>query len=149
MAFTVDKTSGDGYALPRDGQGKTFVLEKEVDFSLAANQLAQTEIMALFKIPADVLVQEVLMEVLTADTDVTDVDIGSFTTAEVAVAADGFVDGGTLASLGYVRDVSGETYSPPTGYISTGDWIVGLTNNDANAINEAKVRFLAVCLDLR
>jgi hypothetical protein len=152
MDFKVDLTTKEGYSLPVDGLTKDVVLRKRVDFTVAANQLAQNEVMALFKIPAFVLVEEVFMVVRTADADVTDVDIGSFTEAGVGVAADGFMDGLSLAALGLIRDLAGETYSPQdqtAGYMGTSDWVVGFTNKDAQALDGAVVDFFAVCKDLR
>ena len=153
MAFTKDLTTTDGYAVPVDGVvGKEFQMNRRVDFSVAANQLAQNEIVALFKVPAGVLVEEVIPYVETPDTDVTDVDIGGFTTAGVAIVADGFIDGGTLAAAGAVRDFAGETYSRQdgtAGFCSTSNWIIGLTNKDADTLNGAVVNFVAICKDLR
>ncbi len=152
MAFAKNLTTSEGFSLPVDGLTKDVVLRKRVDFTAAANQLAQNEIMALFKIPAFVLVEEVFMVVRTADTDITDVDIGSFTTAGVAVSADGFMDGLSLAAEGLIRDLAGETYSPQdqtAGYMGTSDWVVGFTNKDAQTIDGAIVDFFAVCKDLR
>jgi len=152
MAFAKNLTTSEGFSLPVDGLTKDVILRKRVDFTVAANQLAQNEIMALFKIPAFVLVEEVFMVVRTADTDITDVDIGSFTTAGVAVAADGFMDGLSLAAEGLIRDLAGETYSPQdqtAGYMATSDWVVGFTNKDAQTIDGAVVDFFAVCKDLR
>ncbi len=152
MAFDVDNTSRQGYEVQVDGVGKVTAMRCEIDFTVAANQLAQNKTMGLMKVPAGVLVTEVLMRVKTTDTDVTDVDIGSFTTAGVAVDADGFVDGATLAATGIVRDLAGEAYSPQdgtAGYSSTSNWIIGLTNNDADTINEAVVVFIANCIDCR
>jgi hypothetical protein len=108
--------------------------------------------MGLFKVPAGVLVEEVLMRVKTPDADVTDVDIGAYSTAGVAVSADGFMDGATLANAGIVRDLAGETYSRQdgtAGYSSTSEWMIGLLNNDADTINEAVVEFIAICVDCR
>jgi hypothetical protein len=152
MAFTKDLTENDGYAPPVDGLNKKFVMKRRVDFTVAANQLANAQTMGLFNVPAGVLVEETLMNVVTPDADITDVDIGSFTTAGVAVVADGFVDGATLAAAGVVRDLAGETYSRQdgtAGYSSTSNWKIGFTNNDAQTINEAVVDFFALCVDLR
>jgi hypothetical protein len=127
-------------------------MKKRVDFTQAANQLAQNEIMALFDVPAGVLVEEVLMNVVTADADITDVDVGSFDTAEAAIAADGFMDGADISSTGLKRDLAGETYSKQdqsAGYMGTADWIIGFTNKDAQALNGAVIDFYAVCVDRR
>ena len=153
MAFEINLASSENAAVPVDGSiGKNFIMRREVDFTVAANQLAQTKAMGLFKVPAGVLVEEVLMRVKTPDADVTDVDIGSYSTAGVAVVADGFMDGATLANAGIVRDLAGETYSRQdgtAGYSSTSEWMIGLLNNDADTINEAVVEFIAICVDCR
>ena len=152
MAFKVNLCTNESPALPWDGRNKHFVMKKRVDFTQAANQLAQNEIMALFDVPAGVLVEEVLMNVVTADADVSDVDIGSFTTAEAAISADGFMDGADISSTGLKRDLAGETYSrqdQAAGYMGTSDWIVGFTNKDADTLNGAVIDFYAVCVDLR
>jgi hypothetical protein len=153
MAIHIDLTSAEGYAVPVDGAvGRTFQMVRHVDFTETANQLAQTEIMALFKVPAGVLVKEVMIYVETADADVSDVDIGNASSAGVTISADGFVDGATLASTGLKRDLAGETYSlqdGTAGYCSTSDTIIILTNNDADTINGAIVNFIARCEDCR
>ncbi len=152
MAFDMDLTSRDGYAEPVDGIVKKFLMKKRVDFTVAANQLANAKKMGLFKVPAYVLVEEVAMVVRTADADITDVDIGRFSTAGVAAAVDAFVDGASLAVTGLIRDLAGETYSRQdgtAGYMGETDWIIGLTNNDADTINGAVIDFVAFCVDLR
>ncbi len=152
MAFDIDLTSRDGYAEPVDGIVKKFLMKKRVDFTVGANQLANAKKMGLFKVPAYALVVEVAMVVRTADADVTDVDIGRFSTDGVAAAVDAFVDGASLAVTGLIRDLAGETYSRQdgtAGYMAETDWCVGLTNNDADPINGAIVDFYAACVDLR
>ncbi len=152
MAFDIDLTSRESASEPVDGILKKFVMKRRVDFTQTANQLAQTKTVGLFKVPAYVLVEEVFAVVRTADADVTDVDLGSFSSAGVAVAADGFIDGGTLATTGLKRDLAGETYSRQdgtAGYMAETDWCIGLTNNDADPINGAIVDFYAACVDLR
>lgn len=152
MAFTVDLTEGEGTVMPVDGVVKHFVLKREVDFTVTANQLVNTGTMALFDIPAYVLVREVFIVVKTADADVTTVDVGSYSTAGVAVAATGFMDDATLATTGIKRDVAGGTYAitdGTAGYVAAADWAIGLYNADADTINEAVVEFYAECVDLR
>ncbi len=152
MAFDIDLTSRDGYAEPVDGIVKKFLMRRRVDFTAAANQLANAKTMGLFKVPAYVLVEEVAMVVRTADAQVTDVDIGRFSTAGVVAAVDAFADGASLAATGLIRDLAGDTYSRQdgtAGYMGEADWIIGLTNNDADMINDAIVDFVAFCVDLR
>jgi len=157
MAFTVDLTENDGVALPWDGLNKHFVMQKTVDFSVAANHLASAATMGLFDIPGGVLVEEVIVEVeVCPDADSDDINIGSFTTAGVAVAAEGFGDhftilGGSVAGT-YVRDVAGQTYSitdGTVGFVRATDWALGITNDDAHELDAGTLRFIAICKDLR
>ena len=157
MAFTVDLTEDVGVAMPFDGAGKHFVVQKTVDFSVAANHLANDETMGLFPIPAGVLVEEVIVEVVTCpDADSNDIDIGSYTTAGVAIAATGFGDhfailGGSVAGT-YVRDVAGQTYSltdGTAGFVRATDWALGFNNDDADELDAGVLRFIAICKDLR
>ncbi len=150
MAFKVDKC--DSPAMPWDGREKEFLLKKRIDFRLSANQLAQNEIMGIFEIPGNVLVEEVLLNVITADADVSDVDVGSFSTAGVAVAADGFIDGADVSTGGVKRDIADETYSLTNGtggYVASANWKIGLTNKDAQALDAAVIDVIARCIDLR
>jgi hypothetical protein len=118
MAFTKDTTTNDGYSLPVDGIVKHFVLKKRVSF--ASYPLAQNETVGLFKIPAGVLVLEVAMNVVTAQADISDLDVGDFTTAGVVGTLDGFLDGADPSSIGYKRDMD-EAFLRPTGKIASTD----------------------------
>ncbi len=152
MAFTVDLTENEGAEISVDSINRHFSMTRDVDFTEAANQLIQTATMGLFLVPAYVLIEEVMLLILTADTDITDVDIGRYSTLGVVAAVDAFVDGATLAATGLVRDLAGETYSRTdgtAGYMGEADWAIGLINNDADAINGAVVRFIALGVDLR
>jgi len=152
MAFTIDLTENESYAKPVDAVDRHFVMHRRVDFTETDNQLANAQTMGLFQVPPYVLVEEVIMVVRTADADVTDVDIGRYSTAGVVAAVDAFIDGGTLATTGEKRDLAGETYSKQdgtAGYMGAAAWTIGLINNDADTINEAIVDFFAICVDLR
>jgi hypothetical protein len=156
MAFTVDLTEDVGVAMPFDGAGKHFVVQKTVDFSVAANHVANAETMGLFPIPAGVLVEEVIVEVVhLPDTDCDDINIGSYTTAGVAIDATGFGDHFTIYASGtgaYVRDVSGQTYSlvdGTAGFVRATDWALGFLNDDTHELDHGILRFIAICKDLR
>lgn len=156
MAFNIDLTENGATGTPGDipvsGLNKKFRIDKTVDFSDSDNFLAQTEVAALMTIPAYVHIKEVMILVHTADADVSDVDLGPYTTAGVAVDADGFVDGATLAATGLVRDVGTAAYNQQSGtdgYMGTSDWVLGILNNDADTLNGAIVTFMAVGYDLR
>lgn len=157
MAFTVDLTEDVGVAMPFSGHGKHFVVKKTVDFS--ENNLTTNQIIALFPIPADVLVREVLVKVIeSADSDTTTYDIGSFTTAEVAIDADAFQYAqnpyqGTVPA--YVRDTAVDTNAAyaitdgTAGFVYTDDWILGFTNTDTQTLDNGVLEIIAVCIDLR
>ncbi len=152
MAFTVDLTAYEDPCVPVDGINRHVCLTRKVDFTETANQLIQTATMGLFLVPAYVLIEEVLILVTTADADITDVDIGRYSTAGVVAAVDAFVDGATLAATGLVRDLAGETYSRTdgtAGYMGEAAWAIGLINNDADTLNGAVVKFIALGVDLR
>lgn len=152
MAFTVDLTDGEGACMPVDGGLKHFVLRRTVDFSDAANSLIATATMGLFDIPAYVSVREVFAIVTDADAGVTDIDIGSYSTAGVVNDVDGFMDGGDPSSTGILRDTAGETYSianGTVGYQAAAAWTIGLINNGAGTLDDAIITFCAECIDLR
>ena len=156
--FNVNQDSGDGFSVPVDGIGKVAVLKRTVDFTVAANQLAQNGVMAIFALPAGVKTREFGMKAKTADTDVTSVHLGVFTRVAAtstitAVDADGFGVGVTLASAGHVGMDVDAAYNPQgtggRGYVGTSDYYLAITNNDADTINEAVVDFYAIVEDLR
>lgn len=151
MAISIDLTTKEDGAVPVDGINKHYLMKKTVDFTLAANQLATTLIMALFEVAPKQLIEEVFMVVDTIDADITTVDLGVATLADVTISENGFMEDLSLAVAGLIRDLAGETYSPQDGtvgyYTAAGCKII-LTNQDAQTINEAKVTFFAKCLDL-
>lgn len=154
MAFTVDLTEDVGVVMPFSGHDKHFVMSKEVDFSV--NDLSNAETMGIFPVPAGVLVREVIVEIVELpDSDTDDINIGSFSTAGVAVDATGFGDHFTIYASGlgaYVRDVAGQTYSMvdgTAGFVRGTDWAIGITNDDTHAIDAGVLRFIAICEDLR
>lgn len=156
MAFNIDLTENGATGTPGDvpeaGLRKFFTMERTIDFTVTANQLANAQVAAIFTVPAYVLVEEVMILVHTADADITDVDVGNYTTAGVATVVDGFIDGATIATTGLKRDVTGETYSPQSGtvgFMGTTDWVVSLYNNDAQTIDGAILTIIAKCQDLR
>ena len=155
--FTVNKT--DNLPVLSWPPGKTFVLKRTVDFSVAANQLVQNGIMALFEIPAYIKVREVGMRVITADADLaTSGYLGAYsrvaaTSTITAIDADGFgVTGEVMNATGYVAMDVDAAYNPQgtgaNGYVATSPWYVTFTNIDTDTINEAEVEFFAICEDL-
>lgn len=143
MPITYDALN-DVYSVPVDGVKRFYVLKNVVDFS--DNNVANAETMAIFDLPANTLVMEVLALVTTADTLVSDVDIGI-----VGADVDGFQDGVDISSAGWKRQANvgaGIVYVIPTCYISTSDVQIGIINNDAQTIDDAVVEFYALCVDL-
>lgn len=106
--------------------------EIDVDFTETANQLAQNETMALLDIEADKRVHA-LIKVVTADTDITDVDLGLSSAG--ATAAD-LADGVTFASAAYVENAT-------LLYVNTSEAKqLVLTNKDAQTINQAVIKVI-------
>jgi hypothetical protein len=156
--FTAIQTDNDGFALPWDGIQTVGVMKREVDFSVAANYLATTQVMPIFKVPAYVKIREFGMRVITADTDVTTVDLGVYTRDEstlaiTAVDLDGFAVDVSLASTGYVAMDVDAVYNPQgsgaKGYVGIVDAYLCIYNSDTDTINGAKVEFFAIWEDLR
>jgi len=151
MAFSVDLTTNQGAALDYQGKGRLFVLRQRVDFTVVANNLAQNEVMAIALIPANTWVLASYMKVITADTLVSDVDLGVCTTAAVEVDYDGWIDGGTIAAAGWVTTTLGVlnflVNSTGVGYLSTSNAVLSLQNKDAQTIDDAVIDFYTVCAD--
>lgn len=137
MAATVDKRPTTSKA-QFDKYGRAFVLESDIiDFTVSANQLAQNETMAVFDLDADVIIENAMVEVLTADTDVTDVDLGTSTDGSTA---SNLGDGLTLGTTGYKREAAADF-----GVATASAVQVVFTNIDSDTINQAKIRVLLVC----
>ena len=155
--FDVDLVENEGAGVMY-GPEKMGVLKRTVDFSMAANLLAQNKIMSLFKIPAKVLVTKVIMNVLTADADVTTVNMGVYTEAAngdiTEVDLDGFGVNLDPHLVGLVaNDVDAVYNSAGTGgrgYVNmSAESIITLQNVDAQSLDSAVIEFYAVCEDLR
>jgi hypothetical protein len=156
--FTAIQTDSDGFALPWDGIAKVGVAKRTVNFATAANYLAQTQVMPIFKVPAKVKIREFGMRVITADTDVTTVDLGVYTRDESTLAItevdlDGFAVNVSLATTGYVGVDVDAVYNPAGtnahGYVGIVDSYLCIYNADADTINGANVEFFAIWEDLR
>lgn len=154
MAFTIDLTEDVGIVMPFDGHDKHFVIKKVVDFSVYSLDNAGT--IGLIPIPAGVLVREVLMKITTsADSDCTDVNIGKYSTAGVVVSSGNqFMDAANPYSAtvpAYVRDVAGQTYSitdGSAGFVDSADWVIGLSCEDSQSLDNGVIEFYAICVDL-
>jgi hypothetical protein len=140
MAATVNNrpTSSKATSLQ---YGMEYMLETTIDFSVTANNLAQNETMALLDIPADVLVKRCLVEVITEEADITDINVsisadGSTETSIIADALD-------ISSTGYKQNATLMYVAPST---SATQLIV--KNIDANTMDAAKLRFIIICQDV-
>lgn len=144
--MTVEIDNSGGAAIERQGPNSRWVvLYNRVDFSKAANYLATTLSMGVLKVPAGVKIIRAFMNVLTADTDVTDVDLGIEGADE-----DGFQDGATLATTGLKEAITAAYQVDGVGYSDlVNDQVIALKNNDADTINQAKIDFFAWGIDLR
>jgi len=138
MAATVDKRPTSSKAVATQ-YGDIYTLEREIDFAVVANNLAQNETMALWDLPADTAVVGAFIEIVTVSPDVTDVDLGCST--DGSTAAD-LIDGITLASQAYLTN---GTWLPAA-YIVAEQ--VVLTNKDANTMDACKLRFILDCKDV-
>jgi hypothetical protein len=150
--WTVDKTADEGFALPWSAE-RVSVLKKTVDFSVAANNLVQNGVMSIFKLPAKCIVLACGINVLTVDTDVTDVDLGLYTELAdtiTTVDIDGYGDGLTLASLGFVQDPNAAYCSDGTEamHVVAADSYFTIKNIDSDTLNGAEVEFFAVVVDV-
>jgi len=154
MALTVDKTNTES-GPPHRGPDRNYTMKLTIDFTTAANQIAQTETLGLFKIPKSTLVKEAYFVVRTADANITDVDIGIYSNADVVEDADELCDNLSLAATGLIKDTTGADASwdgatgGSHGYFNTAAAYkkVVLTNNTAATLDEAVVDFFIECTD--
>jgi len=151
MAYDISNQPEIG-GLAWDGLKKSIVQKVEVDFSIAANNLAQNKVMAVMRIPAGVLIEEIMLNVKTADADISDVDVGIATAStEATISADGFINNADISTTGLKRDLAGETYSRQdgtAGYFTSVETDIIITNKDAQTIDEAVIDVIAVLKDL-
>jgi len=109
--------------------------EVDVDFTVAANQLANAETMSLLDIAAGEVVLAAFIDVDTADADITDVDLGL---SSDGTTDDTLVDGADISSTGIK---SGGTNAVAPNYTAAGAAMqLVLTNNDAQTIDAAVIK---------
>jgi hypothetical protein len=155
-AFTVSKVANDGYSLSWPGN-KLTVLRKRVDFSVAANNLAQNGIMGIFKVPADCFVLKFGMKVITVDADIeTSGLLGVYTETAAGVItvvdADGYgVTGQILTVAGYVAsdvDAAFNSGGADSFHPLADNSVLTFTNLDSATVDAAVVDFFAVLVDV-
>jgi len=135
MAATVDNRPTSSKAALTE-YGKSYQLVADVNFVTTANQLAQNETMALFDLPINTLIEYAGIQVVTADTDVSDVDLGVSATGATDAT---LIDGATLATAGWKQDAT------PDPVVTSAATQVTLTNKDADTINEAVIKVVLIC----
>lgn len=133
MAYNVDIEPTSG-ALPHSTLPSVNRLKFRVDFTDSDNNLAQNETMKLWTIPANTWVLNAFIDVITADADVSDVDLGYGDGTAGQATNDDFVDGVTLATTG--RKFTAGMTAPVNITSETG---LLLENNDADTINGAVI----------
>lgn len=101
MSATIDNRPVSSIPGFQDYQ-KNAVVVIDIDFSADGNALVTDETMAILDVPEDTKVKA-HVKVITADSNITDFDIGLST--DGAAAAD-LIDGGSLAAAGYVAGSS-------------------------------------------
>lgn len=132
MALTRDLTSTYSTARAARGLNARGLASFEINFAGTNMSLAQNEIMGIVDIPAGSVVYGGMVKVETAETEITDIDIGITTSS--ATAAD-LADGLSLASTGWLAFNNVTT----GGVYTTAASELVLTNKDANTLNAAKI----------
>ena len=105
---------------------------------VATAGLAQNETVSLYQFPAGAIILGAQMKVLTAQSDVTDVDLGVHTSGSTDAS---LLDGVSLASAAFV----GVTIAAPV-YCNAATYLV-LTNKDAQAWTTGKVKIMVSYID--
>jgi hypothetical protein len=142
MASTYTVPSTTPTEAPWANKVKT--IEVEVDSTLTGTYgtsgIAQNETITMFQFPAGSIILAVQMLVTTAQTTVTDVDVGISTDGSTD---DSLLDGVSLASEAYV----GVTIAAPV-YCNAANYLV-VTNQDATAITTGKFNVIVTYIDSR
>jgi hypothetical protein len=143
MAVQTTYKVGGGDALPGNRQGRTSALKFTID--TATTNVAGSDVLKLMDIPENTLIQDVIVDVRTAEGGTLTIDIGDYLSSnDNAVDADGYIDGANGNSLGVTKasditltDGTPNTISPAYHngrFYDDGDEYLGiLFNNAANA----------------
>jgi hypothetical protein len=140
MAATVDNRPDSSNPVATEF-GKGAILKVDVDFSATGNSLAQNETMALLDIPADTIIEQAYIKVGTAQSGITDVDVGISTDGSTDAT---LVDGVTLATVGYK---SGGTSAVTPQAVGAASQLV-LTNKVSTTISTAAITVILVIRDV-
>lgn len=134
MSFTRDLSTVFGSTRPWKGSMQNYTASFEIDFSLSGYSLAQNQVMRICTVPAGVAITSAMVKVITAETEITDIDIGIATDTNTSA---NLFDGISLASTGFIASnnltvTNGGTYTTATNNLS-------LTNKDAQTLDAAKI----------
>ncbi len=125
---------------PATGANRVTVMRIPIDFTELGITLAQNEIMSIGKVKDGMLFLAQSIEVVRAQSDISDVDLGISTDGSTAA---GWHDGFTIASVD--KCING---SVTPAWITADNYIV-LTNKDAQTISSAKIIVNVVLADAR
>ena len=142
MALTRDLTATFADAGAAKGVNTVTTTSYEIDFSDTDMSLVQNGVMGIVDLSAGTVVLGGMLEVLTAQTTVTDINIGISTSS----ADDNSLgDALTLASAAFVAFEN----TGPVNVVAASELV--LTNIDTNTINTAKIKvtlIMARCQDV-
>ena len=124
---------------------RDFFQERLIDFAEAGNEMAAADTMDLFAVPANVLIMGAKVEVITADSAATPMDLG-ITGGDVDLLLDGVVANATGISKSGDA-VAAEAVVGDGGMISDADWIVSLLAN-TTGLSDGVMRFQIWGVDL-
>lgn len=135
-----------------DGAGVPFVLQNTLDFSLQTISGSGNTAEAI-SIPVNTLVLAVWMYVHTADTGMTDVEIGTLSDLGGGPDDDCFIDSGSFATIGYKyhtaadieEDSNAGGQAPGYFFTTAGKICFSLNSSDTCT---AKVTVFALCVKL-
>lgn len=86
----VDNTVGDGYELPNNMSGQKYTLKQRID--TATTNVTGSDVLKTFIIPADTVVDEVILIVRAPEGAALTANVGDYLIAtDVAVDADGYL----------------------------------------------------------
>lgn len=140
MADSVDTyVKGDGDAVRNNALGMRFVEKFAID--TATTNVADSAILKLMDVPADTLIENIIVEVVTAEGGTLTLDIGDYLIAtDVAVDADGYFDGldGNSAAVSLLSaqlsaDTTTIVYAEGKFYTAHNSYIGVLFNDAADA----------------
>jgi len=122
--------------------GKSYILDSVTVTFSATNVLAQNEIMDIYDIPAYTKVEWGILNVTTAVTGVTDVNLG---VAATGVTSNSLIDAADVSSTGLKVAAAAQT---PGAAVGATAQVVTLTNIDADSMDDGVIQFIVKCTPL-